>query len=162
MKTPSSRQINLVGFLVCAMLLAVAIYFQLKMDLAPCPLCIMQRLVVLVIGVFFLIACLHNPQALSRKIYSVLIGLFAILGIIVAGRQVYLQSLPPGHTATCGPGLNYMIQNFPLSETLKVLLLGTSECGSVVWTFLGLSIPGWTLVFFVIFLLTSMGQILRR
>jgi protein dithiol:quinone oxidoreductase len=42
-----------------------------------------------------------------------------------------------------------MLQNFPLSRTLEKLFTGTGECAVVDWSFLGLSIAGWSLVWFV-------------
>jgi disulfide bond formation protein DsbB len=43
-----------------------------------------------------------------------------------------------------------MLENFPLSQTLKKLVSGTGECAVVDWTFLGLSIAEWSLAWFVV------------
>jgi disulfide bond formation protein DsbB len=48
----------------------------------------------------------------------------------------------------CGPDLLFMLQNFPLSHTLQKLFDGTGECAVVDWKFLGLSIAGWSFVWF--------------
>jgi disulfide bond formation protein DsbB len=42
-----------------------------------------------------------------------------------------------------------MLDNFPLSRTLQTLISGTGECAVVDWTFLGLSIAEWSLLWFV-------------
>jgi len=42
-----------------------------------------------------------------------------------------------------------MFDVFPWQEIMQAMVMGTGECGDVVWTFLGISIPGWTLVAFV-------------
>ena len=48
----------------------------------------------------------------------------------------------------CGPGLDYMLQTFPLTETIREVLSGSGECAKVE-TLLGLSIPEWTLMLFL-------------
>ena len=84
----------------------------------------------------------------GRKIYGPLAALFALGGIATAGRQLWLQSLPADKVPQCGPDLFFMIENFPLSRTLKTLVAGTGECAVVDWTFLGLSIAEWSLCCF--------------
>jgi disulfide bond formation protein DsbB len=68
--------------------------------------------------------------------------------MIVSGRHVWIQNLPADQVPSCGPGLSYMFENFPLSKTIEAMLSGTGECADVLWTFLGLSIPAWTFVAF--------------
>ena len=68
----------------------------------------------------------------------------------MAARQVWLQHLPANQVPACGPGLGYMLERFPLYETLKKVLAGSGECAEVGWKFLGLSIAGWSLLWFVL------------
>src|SRR5213075_1325722 len=57
-----SRRIgNLVGFLVCAGMLGFGYYLQFVVGLEPCPLCIIQRILLFAVGVAFLVAALHHP-----------------------------------------------------------------------------------------------------
>jgi disulfide bond formation protein DsbB len=149
MKLPGHRQLNFVGFAACAGLMSFALYAQYQLLLDPCPLCVFQRMAVIGIGVFFLMAALHKPQHLGRRIYAVLIGLIAIGGASVAGRHVWLQNLPPEEVPTCGPGFDYIIESFPLAEALSMIFRGSGECAEIHWQFLGLSMPGWTLIWFV-------------
>lgn len=146
------------GFVFCAGLLLIAAYFQFVEDLEPCPLCISQRIAVLIVAIILLIAVIHNPKHIGIRIYAVLGALAAILGAGVAGRHVWLQNLPPEEIPVCGPGLTYIFENFPITETIKLLLNGTGECADVLWTFLGLSIPGWTLAAFILLALVSLYQ----
>ena len=136
------------GVAFCLALLGTALYFQHVMGLDPCPLCIIQRIFVIAIGAVMLVAAAHNPRHLGRRVYGGLITVVAVLGIGVAGRHVWLQNLPPDQLPACGPGLEYLLQAFPLTEALKLVFQGSGECAEVQWTFLGLSIPGWTLVMF--------------
>jgi disulfide bond formation protein DsbB len=142
----SSRICFFLGFAFCASLLAVGAYMQFVLELEPCPLCISQRLAILATGLLFLIAAAHNR---GRKIYAILIGLSAIGGASISLRHVWLQHLPPDQVPECGPGLEYVFQNFPLADTIKMMLTGTGECAKVDWTLLGLSIPEWTLIAFL-------------
>ncbi|WP_422732673.1 disulfide bond formation protein B [Methylomarinovum tepidoasis] len=136
----------LIGFSFCAALLAVAAWFQFVEGLQPCPLCISQRVMVLLVGLVFLAAALHNR---APRLYGTLAGVLALGGAAISARHVWLQNLPEDEVPACGPGLGYVFEHFPLTETLRLLLSGTGECSEVLWTFLGLSIPAWTLLAFL-------------
>lgn len=144
------RGTNLAGFLVCTGLMGYAYYSQFHDGLEPCPLCIFQRIGVIALGVVFLAAFLHNPAGLSSKIYGVLAFLAAAAGGSVSVRHIYVQHLPPYLAPPCGPGIGYLFQHLPLSKFLVRAFTGTADCSIVTWTFLGLSMPEWLLVFFVV------------
>jgi protein dithiol:quinone oxidoreductase len=137
------------GFAGCCFLLAMGAYFQFVGGLDPCPLCISQRLAILATGVVFLIAALHNPGQTGVKRYSLLGAFTALCGASISTRHVWLQHLPPDQVPECGPGLEYVLQNFPLFDTIKMMLSGTGDCAKVDWTFLGFSMPAWTLLAFL-------------
>ncbi len=155
----SSRLWFFLGFAACFGMLGVGAYFQFVEQLEPCPLCISQRIAILLTGIIFLVATLHNPKTMGRKIYAIAAGLSALCGAAISSRHVWLQNLPPEEVPECGPGLEYIFENFPLTETLKLMLNGTGECADVLWTFLGLSIPAWTLIAFVLLAALSISQI---
>ncbi len=161
----SPRMMFLGGFLVCAGLMAAALYFQHVMKLEPCPLCIFQRLFVIATGLILLAGALHNPDRLGRRVYGGLAALTASLGAGVAARHVWIENLPFDRQPGCGYSLNDMLETFPLLKTLKLVLAGSGGCGQVTWSFLGLSMPTWTLVFFIGFavlgltlVFTSLGR----
>jgi len=142
----SPRLVNLGGFLVCLGAMIAALYFQHVDGLEPCPLCIFQRIGVTVAGVFFLLAFLHNPAALGQRIYAALAGLGSVGGGLVAMRHVWLQGLPPEEVPACGPGLDYMLDVFPMADVLSMVLKGSGECAELDWSLLGLSMPAWVLL----------------
>ena len=144
----SQRVLFSYGFLLCVALMATALYFEYVMELEPCPLCMFQRVFVLGAGMVLLIGALHGPRSWGQRVYGVLLALIAGAGAAVAARHVWLQNLPPDQIPQCGRGLDYMLENYPLSKTLTTILKGSGDCAEVVWTFLGLSIPGWTLIMF--------------
>ena len=140
------RIANVLGALACAGLMAYALYAQHMLGLEPCPLCIFQRVAVITLGALFLLAALHPAGNTGRRAYAFLLGLVALAGIGVAGRHVWLTTLPPERVPACGPGLDFMLESFPLKDALAMVLSGSGECASVEWRFLGLSMPGWVLV----------------
>ena len=87
----------------CGALMAAALWLQHVQGLEPCPLCILQRGAVIVLGVVLLAGAIHDPATVGRRVYGVLIAIAAAAGAAVAGRHVWLQSLPPGEAPECGP-----------------------------------------------------------
>jgi disulfide bond formation protein DsbB len=131
-------------------LLAYGYYLQFAVGLEPCPLCILQRLALLAVGIAFLVAAIHHPaRRLVAGVYGAAISLFAIAGAGVAARHVWIQHLPEDLRPACGPGLDYMLSTFGPFGSLARILRGSGECGKVDWTLLSFSIPEWTLVAFV-------------
>jgi len=136
------------GALVCGLLLSYGFFLQYYQGLDPCPLCLVQRAFFFGVLAVCLLAALHAPGRGGTVAYAALAALFALGGGAVAARQVWLQHLPKDKVPQCGPDLYFMMENFPLSRTLKTLFSGTGECATVDWTFLGLSIAEWSLVWF--------------
>lgn len=148
----SSRPLYFLLFFICHELLVAAFYFEYYHGLEPCPLCMLSRVMVFSLGLCYLVAALHNPKGLTRKIYHIIISIFALGGVFVSGRHSYLQTLPADDVPSCGPGLDYMLDTFPLSDILKEVLQGSGECAEVAWNFLSLSMPNWLLIIFLAFL----------
>jgi disulfide bond formation protein DsbB len=146
---PPRRIAYLIAFVICVALIAWALWLQYHEGLDPCPLCIFQRVAVIAAAIVFLIAFIHNPGKTGAAIYAALITLAAGAGAAFAGRQIWLQSLPKDQVPACGMGLNYMLESFPLVDVIKRVLAGSGECAEKAWEFLGLSIAGWTFVFFI-------------
>ncbi len=145
------RWLNLAGVVTVAGLFGFSLYYlQQVLRLQPCPLCMLQRLIFVAIGVLFLIAALHNPKRVGAKIYSVLIALTALSGVAVASRHIWIQHLPKDEVPACGPGLDYMLEHFPLSDVWQELMHGSGECAEKAWSFLSLGIPEWALVWYVL------------
>lgn len=156
------RPLFLGAFLVCVALMATALVMQHVLKLEPCPLCVFQRMFVIALGITALIAAVHDPGLTGRRVYGVLVVIFGVLGLIVAGRHVWLQNLPADQVPECGPGLEYMLETFPLAEALSLVFRGSGECADVQWVFLGLSIPGWTVVIFTAFTISGVLLIATR
>ena len=144
--TLNYRTLNLIGFLACFLLIVSALVMQHFFELEPCPLCIFQRIAFIAAGALFLVGALFNPISMTKKVVVSLLNLTALaIGIGLALRHIWLQNLPPSEVPSCGPGLDYMLEVLPFSAVVRQVLSGSGECAEISWTFLGLSIPWWTL-----------------
>ena len=144
----TKRRLFLLAALACLALLGFGYYLQFVQGLDPCPLCILQRVAYLGVGLVCLVAFMHGSAA---GLYSGLALACALGGAGIAGRQVWLQHLPPERVPECGPGLDFILQAFPLFDALKLIFTGSGECAETVWTFLSLSIAEWSLFWFAAF-----------
>ena len=146
MTIPGRRQLNLAGFVACVGMMGYALYAEHVLMLTPCPLCVFQRMAVIALGIVFLVAGIHAPSGKGRYVYALLVAAAAAAGAGVAGRHVWLQSLPADEVPACGPGFDYIIDAFPLADALKMIFSGSGECATIDWQFLGLSMPAWVLI----------------
>jgi disulfide bond formation protein DsbB len=148
----------LCGFclLICLASLVGAAYLQYVAGLQPCSMCILQRWIFIGLTLVLIIAFLQNPQHLGQRLYGVSIILLSTVGSIIAGRQVWLQHLPPEARPECGPGFDFLMQNFPMMEAFHYIFSGSGECAIIDWTFLGQSLAVWSLVLFIILILLGL------
>ena len=139
------------GALICFALLAYALFEQFQMGVEPCPKCIFQRIAFIAMGLVFLAGALHGPGRLGRRIYAVLVAFAAAVGAVIAVRHLYVQLGPHDPLLEgCGPGLNYLLDSFPVAEAVKKAFMASGDCGEISWTFLGITMPGWSLIWFVL------------
>ncbi len=140
------RSINAIGFGICTFMLAYAWYLEYYQGLIPCPLCLVQRFGIGALGLVFMLAALHVRR---RQFYGLLIMVVAAGSAVAAGYQVWLQHQPLVGYETCLPPLNVLLNAFPLTEAIGIVLENPGNCGQVQWSLLGLSIPVWTLIAFI-------------
>ncbi len=74
--------------------------------------------------------------------------LTAATGAGIAGWHVYIQITP--NPPACGPGLDYLVDSFGYLGALSRIFTGSGECAEINWAFLGLSMPAWVFIWFVI------------
>ncbi len=127
-----------------------ALYEQHVVGLEACPLCIFQRIAMIALGIVFALAALHAPRGAGARVYAVLGTLVAATGLGISAWHVRMQNLPPAEIPSCGPGLGYMWEAFPLRDMLNMVFTGSGECAEVNWSFLGLSMPAWVGIWFVL------------
>ncbi|HZV60968.1 MAG TPA: disulfide bond formation protein B [Methylophilaceae bacterium] len=162
LKLFAGRTGYILGFLVSFGLVALALYLQKAYDLEPCPLCIFQRIAFLVLGLFFLIAGIHNPADKGRKVYGALQFAAAAVGAGIAARHTWIQANPDKVMSECGAGFDYIYETLPFSEFLTWVFKGTGECSAMDWSFLGLTIPQLSLIAFIGLAMYSIAVVLLK
>ncbi len=145
----------------CVLLLAFGLYLEHQLGLEPCPLCIVQRVLFLLVMAAAAGAAWQRPDSLGERLWAAGLTLSATIGAASAARQLWLQNLPPTEVPPCAPGLNYMLEVLPLRDILPLLLAGDGSCAEVQWRFGGLSIPAWSLLAFAACALCGIIGMLR-
>ena len=146
MNSLSNRQLYFSGSFVCLVMILYALYAEHYLFLAPCPLCVLQRIAVVVTGILFLIAAIHLPETPINYIYNTLILITSLAGTGIAGWHTWLQNLPADKVPSCGPGFDYLVGNFPLGDALLLIFSGSGECATTDWNFMWLSMPAWVAI----------------
>jgi len=136
----------LLVFITIAVLMA-SFYFEYVKNLEPCPLCMMQRLCVMLLLMFGMMSLFCGISKCGR-VTSILQMMIALTGVFFAARQLWLQSLPADQTPACLPGLDVLINYFPWQEVFRALFWGSGECAEITGYWLGLSMPGWAALYF--------------
>jgi disulfide bond formation protein DsbB len=142
--------------------LAYGYYLQFATGLEPCPLCIFQRLAYFIVGGLAAIAAAHGARYQGAFVYCNLLVITSLAGAGLAGRQVWLQHLPADQVPECGPSLEFLMEMYPLFETIQTVLRGSGDCAKVDWTLLGFSIAEWSLFCFLGFALLAAGTLYQR
>lgn len=162
MKCCSLRRSYFTAFIVGAVLLLFSIYLQVKAGLQPCALCFLQRGALIGITAIFLMGTIFNLKKLGQIIIGSLATLIAATGVILSGRQAWLQHLPKSTGETCAASLQYMLKVLPFDQVMQKIFQGSPECTQTGWVFLSLSLAEWSLICFVLFLIFSMWQTIRK
>ncbi len=159
---PGNRALSLAIFAFTMATMGIVLYMQYAMFLPPCGLCISQRVFIILCGVTCLACAVHNPGPKGQRAYAGVAGAMTIFGGYFAGRQIWLQHLPEDQIPACGPGLNYLLANFPLVDALNFLLRGDGNCAEVQFRFLGLlSIPEMAMIAFAALFAACMFMLFR-
>jgi len=156
----SPRLTYLIGFIIVCISMGATAYLQTHYGITPCPLCILQRIVLALLGIVFFFGATLQLKKVGRIFFDVLASAFATMGVLLAGRQVWLQHMPSQGT-DCGASLQYMLQALPLNQVLQKVFAGSAECSRVDWRFLSLSLAEWSLICFVVLLFIAVLQLVR-
>ena len=147
------RKIQYVLFLITLFVLLASFYFQYIVGLQPCPLCLMQR-----VCVFLLVAVMGLSLGTVKKAHfvSLLQVFISCAGLFFSLRHLWLQSLPEGSAPACMPGLDVLIRYFPWQAVVHALFWGAGDCAEKVWSLYGISMPGWSALYFMLMALTGL------
>lgn len=157
----SQRALYFIGFLITSLLLGIIFYLQNYDGFVPCPLCILQRFILFLLGIICLIGSVLSFKKIGRIFLSLLTSITALIGVLLSGRQVWLQHLPLDKNADCGVSLEYLMNALPFDQVIAKVLHGTAECSQKGWELLGFSLAEWSLFFFIGFVLFGLLQMRR-
>ena len=134
-------------FLLSTATLLGAWYFQYVLKLAPCPLCLEQRLpyhVVIPLALLLAIAALvRAPPAL------ITVGLLAIMAAMLCGAALATYhagvewSFWPGPTDCSGPVTDFTTKGPMLDQLQSIRVV---RCDEAAWRFLGISLAGYNVL----------------
>lgn len=151
----STRFIYFMSFMLVLFLLGFSFYLEKYQGFNPCPLCLLQRFMLILLGVIFLFGSILRVKKITRIIIALLASMTALAGLFLSARQVWLQTLPKENMADCGVSLRYMLEMLPFDQVMQKVLQGSAECAQTGWEFIGISLAGWSLCFFLLFFVIS-------
>jgi len=138
----SITKISAVGLVACLAVLATAYYLEQQYMLASCPLCILQRVIFMAMAAVY--GCAGKLTGILRYIYSSSLIILSVLGMAIAGRQLWLQYFAPPQKLSCSASIQRLMELYPILDVLKIILTGSGECAAIDFTILGLSIAAWS------------------
>jgi len=160
-KSNAFRFTYLLGFILMAALLGSAFFLQTYKGMSPCPLCLLQRMVMVALGAIFFVGAILRLKRWGNLFLSFLGLLAGACGVLLAGRQVWLQVSPPSSSGDCGASLDYIFHVLSVKEAIKQVWQGGMECSQTGWEFFHLSLAAWSLIGFTILFLLVTLQLIR-
>ncbi|WP_312435088.1 disulfide bond formation protein B [Janthinobacterium sp.] len=152
----NSRTVLLLIAALCFVMLGTAMYLQHVMNMAPCPLCVIQRYLFIAIAIGCLIGAASKTPAIGAGI-----GLLAALGGLgVAGKHLYVLA-HPGFSCGIDP-VETALNKIFTAQYMPFMFESYGACENAGEPFIGLSIPQWAFVWFAIFAIGLLWTLLRR
>ena len=149
------KHANILGAIIAFLMIVSALSIQLVYELEPCPLCVTQRIIFIIIGILFLLFSLLPLNKVNKLFHLFSISVAGLVGVVFSIRHILIQEKIIEIPAECGIDLNYMFENFPLSEAINLLFKGTGDCSKIDWTFFGITLPQLALIGYVLFIAYS-------
>ena len=141
---PTNRQVLYAISAICFALIAAALYLQHALEMQPCPLCVIQRYMFLVVGVASLVGAMGGKV----RAWTLVALLGAVGGLYTVGKHLYVIA-NPGFSCGIDP-METFLNKIPTAEFLPWLFRADGLCTGAVDQVLGLAIPQWSAVWFVV------------
>ena len=153
---PSNRQLLIAIALTCFALIGTAMYLQHVKEMLPCPRCVIQRYAFIVGGALALMAAFMSRP----KLWAGLSLLAMLFGAVNAAQLIYVISNP---SVSCGiDPVETMLNKIPTATYMPWLFRADGMCEAAGESFVGLPIPYWSLVWFVILSASLLFVLVRR
>ena len=154
----NSRPVLFAVAFVSLLLLAVALYLQHVENMLPCPLCVIQRYAFAAIALICLVTAFRSEA--TARIGAALAALASLAGAGVAGWHIYIKAHP---TVSCGiDPLETSLNTIPTAKLLPFLFQADGLCSTAYAPIMGLSIPQWALVWFIVIALFLLHTAFRK
>jgi disulfide bond formation protein DsbB len=161
MSLACTRSLFFTVFVTGALVLGVSYYLEYSVGLLPCGLCLLQRISLTLLTSICLLAAVHGPGLLGSFLYWLLGSLFSLSGTVTAWRQVLLQSDPGPQLSTCPLNLTDLFAHAPWVDVVRQMFEGAVDCTRISWTLFDLSVPEWSLLFFIAMMALGIYQLVR-
>jgi|SRR5438309_6629022 len=145
--TPAAYAAALAIAILAALTLAGAWFFQLVLDIRPCPLCLEQRYAWYLALPLAALLALAAARGAPRTVLIAGLGLLALAAFANAWLAGYHAGVEwgfwPGPTECSGPVLDLGKAGSLLENLDKVKVI---RCDEVQWRFLGMSLAGYNVL----------------
>lgn len=158
--TVSVRRAYFFSFLILVCFTGFTFYLQ-SQGFTPCALCLLQRSLMIILSIVFFIGMLFHFNKWGTLLFGMSGLIVTFAGMLLAGRQSWLQYMPPQGSGNCGVSLQYLINILPMTEVAKMVWQGGTECSELGWVFMGLSLAEWSLITFGVFFIFILLQLKR-
>ncbi|MCK9389875.1 MAG: disulfide bond formation protein B [Sulfuritalea sp.] len=142
-------------------LVAGGVYLQQTMNLAACPLCILQRMLYLLLALEAIAAWLLAPKTLPRRAAALVMAATTLTGAWIAAYQTWLQRFAKGVSCTADQPWWEQLVNWAASQW-PLMFEASGLCSEAGWKFLGLSIAEWSLIAFTSMAIAMLIALARR
>ena len=154
----NSKSILLAVAVTAIGLLVFALYLQHVKNMQPCPMCIIQRYAFAAVALICIVFALLPRGAVRAG--AGLGALAAIAGAGTAGWHLWIIANP---SISCGiDPLETSLNTIPTAKLMPFLFKADGLCSTIYEPILGLSIPQWSLTWFVIFTVVLAWVAFRR
>ncbi|MDR9863878.1 MULTISPECIES: disulfide bond formation protein B [Pseudomonas] len=161
MSLACSRSLFFMAFTAGALALGASYYLEYAIGLTPCSLCLVQRFFMVLLTVCCGLAAVHGPGRVGLSVYWVAAFGASLGGTTAAWRQVLLQGDTLSQLASCAPDSEALFSSLPWLCATARMFKGSADCVEISWTLFDLSIPEWSLLFFVAMSIFAVYQLLR-
>lgn len=135
------------------------------LNLAACPLCILQRMLYLLLAleaiVAWILAARSQPDALPRRAAALVMAATTLTGVGIAAYQTWLQRFAKGVSCAADQPWWELFVNWAGSQW-PLLFEATGSCSEAGWKLLGLSIAEWSLMAFTAMTVAMLVVLLRK
>ncbi len=158
-------KLEVIGLGICIISLLVAYtYFDLVKELAACTLCVLDRFLFFGISFIFLITIILKGRYFNKTLFSLNL-ILCMIGLASTVRHIWLQKFQDKSAIDgfgCGGDFFYYISTLPFFEAMKNIFDNPTPCNDIKWELLGLSIPMYTFILFILLTIINIKILTRR